>query len=345
VEVVTAPVVTAIVPVFNRAGTIGHAVKSLAQQSLADIEIIVVDDGSTDASAEVAAAAGGSLVRVLCHGFNRGIPAARNTGLQAARGKYIAWLDSDDLARPSRLERQAAYLEHNPDVALVGASARRIDERGRRKFGARVPFLAHEVLEPALLFRSPFQQSSIMARADVLKEFEYRSEFPVCEDLDMFIRVSREHRTANLKEVLIDRRIHDGQIGRVEHALVRDRKRVLLRPLLQEIGIDPTSEDLDRHITLGAMKGQAKDREYVAWADQWMKRLRSFNKRHKRYDERGLALVCGRAWLNTCYAARRGNQRALATKAFLGSSLTLGLIGRPGLEWLADALPYITGLF
>src|SRR4051794_27194380 len=150
-EAASLPVVSAIVPVFNRARVIGEAVDSLARQSLRNIEIIVVDDGSTDASAEAAQRAGGPLVRVIRHESNRGIPAARNMGLQAARGKYIAWLDSDDLARPGRLERQATYLERNPELALVGASAGRIDSRGRRKNGARVPFLVHEALAPALL--------------------------------------------------------------------------------------------------------------------------------------------------------------------------------------------------
>ncbi|MFL6786013.1 MAG: glycosyltransferase family 2 protein, partial [Sphingomicrobium sp.] len=146
------PLASVIVPVFNRAGVVGQAVTSLADQTLENIEIIVVDDGSSDASAEVAERAGGQRVRVIRHSHNRGIPAARNTGLQAAAGKYIAWLDSDDLARPQRLQRQASFLEKHPEIAFVGSSAGRIDSNGRRKRRTIVPLLSHEALAPALLF-------------------------------------------------------------------------------------------------------------------------------------------------------------------------------------------------
>jgi len=108
------PAASAIIPVYNRAGPVAHAVASLAAQTLSDLEIIVVDDGSADASAEAAERAGGSRVRIVRHSVNRGIPAARNSGLAAARGKYIAWLDSDDIARPRRLERQVRFSKAGP---------------------------------------------------------------------------------------------------------------------------------------------------------------------------------------------------------------------------------------
>ncbi len=334
-----------IVPVFNREAVVGEAVASLARQTLEDMEIIVVDDGSSDSSADVAeAAARGKPVRVIRHPNNRGIPAARNTGLQAARSGYIAWLDSDDLARPQRLERQVNFLARHLDVALVGAAAGRLDAQGRPKRRTRVPFLTHETLAPALLFRSPFQQSSIMGRAEVLKAFEYRPEFPVCEDLDMFIRISRQHRLANLKEVLIDRRLHQGQIGRVESAQVRHLKGVLLRDLLGRLGIEPSELDLDRHTTLGAPKKQPQSRQFIAWAESWMKTLESANDKARYYDPRGLALVCARTWANACLASMRGNQRLHVGASLVGSSLTLGFANAYGAEWVAAALPGLLGI-
>jgi glycosyltransferase involved in cell wall biosynthesis len=292
----------------------------------------------------VAERAGGSRVRVIRHPNNRGIPAARNTGLEAARGEYIAWLDSDDLARPERLERQASFLASHPEIALVGASAGRLDARGRPKRRRRVPFLTHETLAPALLFRSPFQQSSIMGRADVLKAFEYRSDFPVCEDLDMFIRVSRRHRLANLKDVLIDRRLHDGQIGRLESAQVRQLKRTLLRELVADLGIDPSEQDLDRHVTLGAPKKRPQAPEFIAWAEHWLNLLRRANHSIGNYDSRGLALVCARTWVNACVASMQRDQRVRVGASLLGSSLSFGFANAYGAEWVAAALPGLLGV-
>lgn len=339
----SSPIASVIVPVFNRQAVIGDAVVSLARQTLEDIEIIVVDDGSADASAEVAERAGGKRVRVIRHTNNRGIPAARNTGLVAARGKYIAWLDSDDLARPTRLERQASFLARNSEISLVGSAAELVEPNGTRKRGRRVPFLAHETLAPALLFRSPFQQSSIMGTAETLKAFEYRPDFPVCEDLDMFIRISRKHRIANMKDVLIDRRLHEGQIGRSEKSLVRDRKSVLFRELLREMGIDPSDEDLQRHVTLGALKKQPQSREFVAWAERWMKDLRVANGPSGRYDRNGLALVCARAWFRACHVAMHGKQRLPVAGTMVASSLTLGIANSTGLGWLADMASGLVG--
>jgi glycosyltransferase involved in cell wall biosynthesis len=339
----TAPLVSAIVPVFNRQATVGEAVASLAQQTLSDLEIIIVDDGSTDASAEIAKRAGGKLARVLQHSVNRGIPAARNTGLEAARGKFIAWLDSDDLARPQRLERQLRFLARHSDVAVLGSASGRIGPEGQRKRRVRVPFRRHETLAAALLFGSPFQQSSIMGAARVLKQFEYRAEFPVCEDLDMFIRISRKHRLANLKDVLIDRRLHAGQIGRLESAMVRDRKRVLFRHSLEELGLSPSKEELDRHITLGRPKKLQQTTEFLLWAEGWLKSLRARNERACVYDPQSLALICARSWLVACRLAMHGNQRAAATRAMLTSSLMLGLANTYSIEWLTQLVsPLLT---
>ena len=333
------PRVSVIVPVFNRANVVGQAVASLREQTLQDIEIIVVDDGSSDLSAEAAERAGGHSVRVIRHASNRGIPAARNAGLQAARGEYIAWLDSDDLARPERLARQAGFLSRHPDIALVGSSAGRLAVNGTRRRFARVPFLNHETLAPALVFRSPFQQSSIMGRAEVLKEFEYRPEFPVCEDLDMFIRMSRRHRIANLRDVLIDRRIHSGQIGTVESAKVRQLKRILLSEVIGRLGVEPHRSDLDLHIMLGMPKTQPPSRQFLEWAQRWMKRLQQANRATGCYDSRGLALVCARIWVNACVSSMWHNHNLNAGRSMIASSLSLGFANAYGIEWVTNAMP------
>ena len=333
------PTVSVITPVYNRAGPVAQAVASLAAQTLSDLEIIVVDDGSTDASAEAAQRAGGDRARVIRHSVNRGIPAARNTGLAAARGKYIAWLDSDDIARPQRLERQVRFLEDRPELAMVGAAAGRMGADGRRKIGTRVPLFEQRAIAPALLFRSPFQQSAIMGRAAILKQFPYRSEFPVCEDLDMFIRLTARHRTANMHDVLVDRRIHPDQIGRSESALVRDRKRVLLGQQLARLGLDFSSDDLDRHIILGAPKNRPQPPEMLAWSRGWLASLQRANAAARLYDPDGLALASALTWATLCRASMRGRRPLHAIRELAASSLVFGFLGSSGLSWLSGALP------
>ncbi len=333
------PAASAIIPVYNRAGPVAQAVASLAAQTLSDLEIIVVDDGSTDASVEAAERAGGSRVRVVRHSVNRGIPAARNSGLAAARGKYIAWLDSDDIARPQRLERQVRFLEARPELAMVGAAAGRVRCDGRRKIGTKVPLFDHRAIAPALLFRSSFQQSAIMGRAAILKQFPYRPEFPVCEDLDMFIRLAEQHRVANMHEVLVDRRLHPDQIGRSESALVRDRKRVLLGQQLARLGLATSAVDLDRHITLGAPKNMPLPPEMLAWSRDWLGLLQQANAKSRLYDADGLRLACALIWTTLCRAGMRGARPIHALHELVASSFMMGFLGSSGLNWLSGALP------
>ena len=109
-----APRVSVIVPVFNRAGSIPRALESVAAQTFQDYEIIVVDDGSTDGSADVVERLGLARVRLIRSPQNRGAAAARNIGISAASGQWIAFLDSDDFWAPDKLAHQLAALEGAP---------------------------------------------------------------------------------------------------------------------------------------------------------------------------------------------------------------------------------------
>ena len=100
------PQVTVFIPVYNRERYVGPAIDSILAQNFSDYELLLIDDGSTDLSLERMRAYTDPRVRIVCNKRNRGIPRTRNTGLQLARGKYIAMLDSDDLAHPKRLEKQ-----------------------------------------------------------------------------------------------------------------------------------------------------------------------------------------------------------------------------------------------
>ena len=109
--------VSTIIPVFNGAAFLADALESVRAQDVAPDEIVVVDDGSTDGSAEIASRHPG--VRVVAHDTNRGLPAARNTGLAAAVGDVIAFLDADDLWAPEKTGLQLDRLQHDPDVDIV----------------------------------------------------------------------------------------------------------------------------------------------------------------------------------------------------------------------------------
>jgi len=310
------PKVSVILTVYNRVAMVRDAIDSLLAQTFNDFEIIVVDDGSTDGSVEVIKSIGDPRIRLIAHERNMGTPTARNSGLEAARGEYIAWLDSDDLARPKRLQSQVDYLDAHPSIAMVGTAAGAIRANGRRRWTRQSRPLSHDEIVSMLQFRTPMLQSSIMGRADILKQYPYRLEFPVCQDLDMFIRLTRDHRVANIPQVLVDRRFHEGQVVRQRAAKIVDRKRVLFRDLLERLGIEPTDEELDRHIRLGRINKAAIDREFLDWSRQWLERIVDANRASHVQDEQALGRTVKLVWRRACVAGLRGSDRAYAAMQF-----------------------------
>jgi glycosyltransferase involved in cell wall biosynthesis len=111
--------VSVIVRTFNRAYSIGKAIRSALRQAYDDFEILVVDDGSTDNTSQVVQSFSDHRIRLLRHDSNRGVGAACNTGIAAAQGEYVAWLDSDDAWRPQKLERQVQFLSQHPETDAV----------------------------------------------------------------------------------------------------------------------------------------------------------------------------------------------------------------------------------
>ncbi len=113
--------------VFNEAETLGVALRSMLNQTYNRWELIVVDDGSSDATAEIIASFDDPRIVRISDGYNRGLPIRLNQAVAIARGKYFARMDADDLSFPDRLEKQVAYLDAHPDVDLLGTGALAID--------------------------------------------------------------------------------------------------------------------------------------------------------------------------------------------------------------------------
>jgi glycosyltransferase involved in cell wall biosynthesis len=285
------PAVSVLIIVHNRAHTIGAAVRSVLAQTLTDFELVVVDDGSTDATAEVVEGLSDPRLRLVRTSPNQGIPLARNRALAEARGRYIAWLDSDDLCHPERLATQHDYLERHPRVDMVGSAARKIRVDGRLMKGGRVPFRSHEEIRALLLFRSAFQQSSIFGRAEAIKAVPYDPAFPVCEDVDMFVRFTDDHCAENLPLFLIARRIHAGQTIRSNVERILDRQMVISARKLARLEMAHDADELRRHVLLGGSFDNQISDSLIDWSEGWFERIVAANQRRPFYSEAALRTV------------------------------------------------------
>jgi len=290
------PRVTVFMPVYNRERYVRSAVESVLAQSFRDFELLILDDGSTDATPDVLASLSDPRVRVVRNETNEGIPAARNRGLDLARGELLAFLDSDDLAARHRLARQVRFLDRFPDHAVVGSWARKIDAAGRRKRVLRRP-LTWNRIRSRLLFMGTLRTPSAMGRLDVMRHYRFRAEFPVCSDTDFWARIVLDHRCANLPEALICYRKHDGNITGRDLSATRDRKLAVIEQQLERLGVAHTRDDLDRHWNL--RKGKPRESVtpvYVDWARDWLLRILAANARVGLYPEPEFAQAVGERW-------------------------------------------------
>ena len=226
---------------FNGAGFINASIASILAQSFSEFELIVVDDGSTDATAQVLAGILDPRLRVLRQAVNGGVVAARNAGFLAVRGRYVAALDHDDLSHPERLAHQVAYLDAHPEVVLV-ATEIEIEEAAGRRHAPDHPTGGDPALIRWLLHvDNPLTWSSVMFRSDAVRRLGafMRPDYELADDFDLYHRLLMVGEIARLDEVLTVYRWHAGNTshGR-EDALNANAVKVLEAAYAPLLGAD-----------------------------------------------------------------------------------------------------------
>jgi hypothetical protein len=220
----TEPLASIVLPVYNCEKYVGDAIESLLRQTFTSFELIVINDGSTDRSAEIVSSFHDPRISVL-HQGNQGLAATLNRGISLARGTYVARQDADDLSHSDRLAFQVAYMEDHPDCVLLGTWAQMMEKDRLVERYHRHPVDELE-LRYELLFNNPFVHSSVlMRRSALLKAGGYTSdpERQPPEDYELWSRLSRIGSIANIGKVLQIYREIPGSISRVGPSPFRRR--------------------------------------------------------------------------------------------------------------------------
>lgn len=202
-----APRVSVVIPAYNAEGVIQQALASVVGQTFRDLEIVVVDDGSTDrteARAREALARSGLPHRIVRRARNGGPSAARNAGVRLARGAYVAFLDADDVWLPEKLERQVALMEAHPHVRVCGCQATWVDENGR-ELGPLFKDLP--TLDPngwrRLLWECYIATPCAMVRRSDLGDSPFDQSLRIGEDRDLWIRLASNGAVALAQDNLV----------------------------------------------------------------------------------------------------------------------------------------------
>jgi glycosyltransferase involved in cell wall biosynthesis len=229
-EAVT-PRVSVIMAVYNAEPWLTEAVDSVLAQTFKDFELVVIDDGSLDATPEILGRLRDPRLRVVRQRQSGQTPAL-NHGLRLSRGALIARMDGDDVALPDRLARQVAYLDAHPDVGLLGTACREISATGAI-IRTIIPPAEDPEIRRILIRENPFTHSAVMFRRTVLDASgQYDEGFVVAQDYDLWLRMSRLTRLASLPEPLVLRRLAPGQLSSArENTRLRDEVAAKLKAL------------------------------------------------------------------------------------------------------------------
>jgi glycosyltransferase involved in cell wall biosynthesis len=209
------PKITVLMPVFNGERFVREAVESIRSQTFSDFEFLIIDDGSTDSSLEIIATYNDPRIRLVTNGENLGVTATLNRGIDLAVGEYIARMDCDDVSLPTRLAEEVAYLDRNPDCAMVAVMVAMIDEvgndcvawlddRSTSTYKAMCRFLprANCIAHPG-----------IMIRKSILSRYRYNKLQRVAQDYDLWLRMFADGLViAKLAEPLLKYRVYSGSV-------------------------------------------------------------------------------------------------------------------------------------
>lgn len=233
------PLVSVVIPVYNGEAFVAQAIESVLAQTWPNVELIVINDGSTDRSAEVIARYGDRLV--LVEQANQGVAAARNAGMSRARGQFIALLDQDDWWRPEKLARQVPLMLSNPRVGLVHTAVDHYDQTRQQWAEPLNPQARPELLVGRcfrqLLLENQIYNSTVLLRAEALRQVglcDLSIQGNTVQDYDLWLRIAQDWELAYVPEPLVVFRIHRHQGTWDRSFMLSEEARLLERVLAQQ---------------------------------------------------------------------------------------------------------------
>jgi glycosyltransferase involved in cell wall biosynthesis len=231
------PLVSVIIPTYNRAELVQKAVASVEAQTFGDFEILVIDDGSTDDTPEALASREG--VRVLRHNCRRGVAAARNLGIASAKGEWLAFLDSDDLWLTDKLARQMAYLKERPDLLLCQTDEVWVRNGVRVNKPVSHRKVAGKIFLPSLE-RCMVSPSAVVLHRRLLSDHGgFDEDLPAAEDYDLWLRLAWRYEVGLVEAPLVVKRGgHEDQLSS-QWGIDRFRIQALVK-LLRETDLPET---------------------------------------------------------------------------------------------------------
>ena len=226
-----------LMPVHNAEKFLGMAIESILNQTLRDFEFVIINDGSTDSSADIIRSYQDQRIHLFENPVNVGIVASLNRGLSMAKGDFIARMDADDISMPTRLEKQLDFLIHNESIGVVGSKVRFIDHMGKLYHVGFFP-KNDSLIRWTMCFSNPMAHGSIMMRREVVMKAGGYPDSPA-EDYNLWEQLSWVTAFSNLPDVLFHLRRHEESLvstRRNQSAILSDSALISQRRISKVLG-------------------------------------------------------------------------------------------------------------
>lgn len=317
--------VTVLMPVFNAASYVRKAIRSILNQTYSDLELLIVDDGSTDATQHIILSIKDQRIQYIENTKNIGLAESLNKGLAIIDSEYIVRMDADDFCHRRRVEWQVDFMDSRKEIGVSGTWLKTFGDwktRGCSKY------MTHpEDLKICTFFRSPVAHATVIIRNSVNRDntLRYDPRFNRTEDYDLWERIIGSVTFGNLPKVTYYYRRYPGSSTMVHSAEMMEQYQEIVARQLKRIGITPNKDQFMLHEKIGLQKNAGSLDELYA-AEVWLKKI----KRHARtagYRQTVLDNVLSQFWFHFCRnSALLGEEAARLcynSEFFLDDSVTL----------------------
>lgn len=315
------PQITVLLPAYNAEHTIAATIESVLAQTFKDFELLIINDGSTDGTADVIKGFVDCCIKLVNNDGNKGLIYTLNRGIELATGRYIARMDADDIMAPQRLQKQFELLESRPEIDLCSTFITIFNESGvigKQNYG-----VSNNEIRAEMLFNSPLCHPAVMIRSEVFKQYQFDAGFKYCEDYELFARMLMRHQAENIPHRLLKYRVSETSETSKGESHTEERYENLTRIHSQILstgfGIENDEAHKRLHYALSLTERIAEmkvDRETVRKVSNYFKRLQSANRDRHFCAPSALNKSLGKIWLKLLICHGRKQPAALVLSRF-----------------------------
>lgn len=293
------PEVSVVMAVYNGEKYLREAIGSILSQTFSDFEFIIIDDGSTDKTAEIIQSSKDPRIVYVSNDTNKGLSYSLNRGLDLAKGEFVARMDADDMSLPERLERQVDFMKQHPDIAVCGSFVKTFGEN--RKEFVHTYWTSSEDLRASLLWNTSLAHPSVIMRISALNvhHLHYDENDLHFEDYALWVKMAKYANIANLPEVLLLYRMHTKSVSSSNTSRQKEGASSVRRVQLEKLGLNPRDEDMRIHNSLRPNDGESV-MDFLNKEENWLLKIKNANTEKNIYKPESLGRVAAARWYLLC---------------------------------------------